>query len=86
MTATDDKMSREGKIIVTAILIGLIVDGMDLQMLALALPSIMKELHLSNVVGGAIATLTLLGMGLGGSLAGWMSDRLGRIRVTFLAI
>ena len=86
MTATDDKMSREGKIIVTAILIGLIVDGMDLQMLALALPSIMKELHLSNVVGGAIATLTLLGMGLGGSLAGWMSDRLGRIRVTFFAI
>ncbi len=88
MTASDskDRMSREGKIIVTAICVGLIVDGMDLQMLALALPSIMKELKLSNVVGGAIATLTLLGMGIGGSMAGWLSDRMGRIRVTFWAI
>ncbi|MDD5168380.1 MAG: MFS transporter [Syntrophales bacterium] len=88
MTAIDskDKMSTEGKIIVTAICVGLIVDGMDLQMLALALPSIMKELHLSNVVGGAIATLTLLGMGIGGSLAGWLSDRIGRMKVIFWSI
>ncbi|MDD5171173.1 MAG: MFS transporter, partial [Syntrophales bacterium] len=88
MAVTDsaDKFSREGKIIVTAICVGLIVDGMDLQMLALALPSIMKELHLSNVVGGAIATLTLLGMGIGGILAGWLSDRIGRIRVTFWSV
>jgi len=81
-----ERMSKEGKIIVVAILMGLIVDGMDLQMLALALPSIMKELQLSNVVGGAIATITLLGMGLGGSLAGWLSDRLGRMKVTFFSI
>ena len=88
MTTIDSKerMSKEGKIIVVAILMGLIVDGMDLQMLALALPSIMKELQLSNVVGGAIATITLLGMGLGGSLAGWLSDRLGRMKVTFFSI
>jgi AAHS family cis,cis-muconate transporter-like MFS transporter len=78
--------TKEGKMIVSAIMLGLIVDGMDLQFLALALPSIMKELHLSNVVGGAIATITLLGMGLGGSLAGWLSDRIGRIKVTFIAI
>jgi len=72
--------------VVTAILIGLIVDGMDLQLLALALPSIMKELHLSNVTGGAIATVTFAGMGIGGILAGWLSDRLGRVRVVFWAI
>lgn len=88
MTATDSKetMSKEGKVIVTAILIGLIVDGMDLQMLALALPSIMKELKISNVVGGMIATITLLGMGIGGSLAGFLSDRIGRTKVIFWAI
>jgi AAHS family cis,cis-muconate transporter-like MFS transporter len=59
---------------------------MDLQLLALALPSIMKELHLSNVSGGAIATVTFAGMGIGGILAGWISDRIGRVRVVFWAI
>jgi AAHS family cis,cis-muconate transporter-like MFS transporter len=73
-------------LVVGAVLIGLIVDGMDLQLLALALPSIMKELHLSNVSGGAIATLTFAGMGIGGILAGWLSDRIGRVRVVFWAI
>jgi MFS transporter, AAHS family, cis,cis-muconate transporter len=73
-------------IVVGAVLIGLIVDGMDLQLLALALPSIMKELHLSNVSGGAIATVTFAGMGIGGILAGWISDRIGRVRVVFWAI
>jgi AAHS family cis,cis-muconate transporter-like MFS transporter len=88
MTAIDskDKFTTEGKIIVGAIFVGLVVDGMDLQMLALALPSIMKELQLSNVVGGAIATITLLGMGVGGIFAGWLSDRIGRIKVTFWSV
>lgn len=72
--------------VVGAILLGLIVDGMDLQMLSLALPSIMKELKLSNVSGGALGTLTLAGMGCGGILAGWLSDRLGRVRVIFWSV
>lgn len=72
--------------VVGAILLGLIVDGMDLQMLSLALPSIMKELKLSNVSGGALSTLTLAGMGCGGILAGWLSDRLGRVRVVSWSI
>lgn len=72
--------------VVGAILLGLIVDGMDLQMLSLALPSIMKELKLSNVSGGALSTLTLAGMGCGGILAGWLSDRLGRVRIVFWSV
>ena len=50
-------------------------------MLALALPSISKELQLSSVSAGALSTYTLLGMGIGGVLAGWLSDRIGRVRV-----
>ena len=83
---TVEATEKSWVIVVGAILIGLIVDGMDLQLLALALPSIMKELHLSNVTGGAIATLTFAGMGIGGILAGWISDRIGRVRVVFWAI
>lgn len=84
MTATPKEKSWI--IVVGAILLGLIVDGMDLQMLALALPSIMKELKLSNVAGGALSTLTLAGMGCGGILAGWISDRIGRVRVVFWSV
>ncbi|MBZ5601733.1 MAG: MFS transporter [Acidobacteriia bacterium] len=54
---------------------------MDLQMLALALPSISRELHLSSVAAGALSTYTLLGMGFGGVLAGWLADRIGRVHV-----
>ena len=81
-----EKTDKPWTMVVGAILIGLIVDGMDLQLLALALPSIMKELQLSNVSGGAIATITFAGMGIGGILAGWISDRVGRVRVVISAI
>ena len=64
----------------------MVVDGMDLQMLALALPSISKELSLSNVMAGALSTYTLLGMGVGGILAGWLSDRYGRVRVVWSSV
>jgi AAHS family cis,cis-muconate transporter-like MFS transporter len=64
-----------------AVFAALLVDGMDLQMLALALPSITRELHLSSIAAGALSTYTLLGMGVGGMLAGWLADRIGRVQV-----
>ena len=77
-----DSLDRTGRLVAIGVFVGLAVDGMDLQMLALALPSISKELQLSSVMAGALATYTLLGMGIGGIIAGWLSDRLGRVRVT----
>src|SRR5580765_1666895 len=59
---------------------------MDLQLLALALPSISKVLHVSSVMAGALSTYTLLGMGIGGIVAGWLSDRLGRARIVWWAV
>src|SRR5690242_2256940 len=59
---------------------------MDFQILALALPAISKELHLSAVRAGALSTYTLLGMGLGGVLAGWLADRIGRVRVVWWSV
>lgn len=82
----DEKMDRKGKIVAGAVFVALVVDGMDLQMLALALSSIMKEMNLSSVMAGALGTYTLLGMGIGGVIAGWLSDRYGRVRVTWWAI
>jgi AAHS family cis,cis-muconate transporter-like MFS transporter len=37
-------------------------------------------------MAGALGTFTLLGMGIGGTLAGWLSDRIGRVRVTWWAV
>ncbi len=78
---SSDSLSRTGILVSVAVFAALMVDGMDLQMLALALPSISKELHLSSVAAGALSTYTLLGMGFGGMLAGWLADRIGRVHV-----
>jgi len=83
---TTDTLDRTGKVVALGVLVALVVDGMDLQMLSLALPSLTKELQLSSVTAGALSTYTLLGMGIGGILAGWLSDRIGRVRVTWWAV
>jgi AAHS family cis,cis-muconate transporter-like MFS transporter len=76
-----DTFDRTGKLVAVAVFFALVIDGMDLQVLSLSLPSISKELRLSGVSAGALSTYTLLGMGIGGVLAGWLSDRIGRVRV-----
>ena len=79
-------LDRMGKLVAFAVFIALMIDGMDLQMLALSLPSISKELRISPVSAGALSTYTLLGMGIGGALAGWLSDRVGRVRVVWWSV
>ena len=81
-----DSFDRTGKFVAAGVFVALTVDGMDLQMLSLALPSLMKELNMSSVAAGALSTYTLLGMGIGGILGGWLSDRIGRVRVTWWAV
>ena len=77
---------RNRAAVVVGVFVALVVDGMDLQMLALALPGISKELRLSSVSAGALSTYTLLGMGAGGVLAGWLADRVGRVRVVWWSV
>ena len=81
-----DSLDRTGKRVAIGVFVALLVDGMDLQMLALSLPSISKELRISSVSAGALSTYTLLGMGIGGVLAGWLSDRIGRVRVVWWSV
>jgi AAHS family cis,cis-muconate transporter-like MFS transporter len=79
-------LNRTTKVIVFGVFVAMVVDGMDLQMLSIALPSLSKELHLSSVGAGALGTYTLAGMGIGGILAGWLSDRIGRVRVVWWSV
>jgi AAHS family cis,cis-muconate transporter-like MFS transporter len=83
---TTDKMDKKGIRVAIAVAFALIVDGLDLQVLALSLPSIMKDMQVSPVMAGALSTYTLLGMGVGGIGAGWLADRIGRVRVTWWSV
>jgi AAHS family cis,cis-muconate transporter-like MFS transporter len=74
-------LDRTGLLVAVAVFVAVVVDGMDFQVLALSLPNISKELHLSTVAAGALSTCTFAGMGLGGALGGWLADRIGRVRV-----
>jgi AAHS family cis,cis-muconate transporter-like MFS transporter len=86
MSRADERLGPVGTRIAVAVFVAMVVDGMDLQMLSLALPSLMGELHLSSVSAGALGTYTLAGMGIGGILAGRLADRIGRVRVTWWAV
>lgn len=79
-------MDKTGIRVSIGVMLALIVDGMDLQMLSLSLPSFMKELNISPFLAGALGTYTLIGMGVGGIGAGWLADRIGRVRMTILSV
>ncbi|SMG53884.1 MFS transporter [Paraburkholderia susongensis] len=66
--------------------LALIADGADVMMYGLTLSRIKDEFGLTNVEAGALGSLTLLGMAIGGILGGWASDRLGRVRVVAWAL
>lgn len=61
--------------------LGLLVDGFDLQVLSITLPSLKAEWGLSNTQAGLLATWSLAGMGIGGMAGGWLADRFGRVRM-----
>ncbi|MEC2053910.1 MFS transporter [Peribacillus psychrosaccharolyticus] len=61
--------------------LGLMVDGMDLQMLSLTMPALMDEFNITKTAAGVISTWSLMGMALGGIMGGWLSDRYGRVKM-----
>ncbi len=83
---SSESLGRTRMVVAIAVFVALVVDGMDLQMLALALPSISSDMQLSGVAAGALGTFTLLGMGVGGLLSGWLADRVGRVRVVWWSV
>ena len=56
--ASSDSLDRTGKLVAVAVFVALLVDGMDLQMLALSLPAISKELRLSSVSASTSSVTT----------------------------
>ena len=61
--------------------IGYGTDGFDLLILGFMLRSISADLGLSQAQAASLVTATLFGAVIGGFTFGWLSDRLGRVRV-----
>src|SRR5690348_1427258 len=61
--------------------IGYATDGFDLLILGFMLRPISADLGLSQAQAASLVTATLFGAVIGGFGFGWLSDRLGRVRV-----
>lgn len=73
---------------VAIIMLGLIIDGLDIQLLALVSPVIIAEWGTTKATFGTAMGAALIGMAFGASAGGWLGDRYGRktvlVSATFL--
>jgi benzoate transport len=76
---TSVRRARRNAILGSAI--GYATDGFDLLILGFMLRPISADLGLTQAQGASLVTATLFGAVLGGFGFGWLSDRLGRVRV-----
>ena len=83
---TDSKAGYRWLIVFALGYLALLVDGADVMMYGLTLTRIKSEFGLTNVEAGALGSLTLVGMAVGGILGGWASDLFGRVRVVVWAL
>jgi AAHS family 4-hydroxybenzoate transporter-like MFS transporter len=72
------------KLLVFATALTIVLDGLDNQLLGVAIPSLMREWGLGRPAFSMVLTLGLVGMAIGGAIGGFVGDRLGR-RVALLA-
>ena len=65
---------------------GWALDGMDFMIYPLVLSSVMALWQVDKAVAGLAVTLTLFASAFGGWLAGYLSDRIGRVRTLQITI
>lgn len=75
-------------LIVALVMLALVIDGLDIQLLSLVTPVILKEWAVSRAAFGPAMAAALIGMAAGASCGGWLGDRHGRkailVAATFL--
>lgn len=65
---------------------GWAVDALDAQLLSLAIPALMASFAFGRGEAGLISAVSLVASGIGGCVAGILSDRIGRVRTLQLTI
>lgn len=66
------------KLITTLAALAVIFDGFDIQILAFAVPSLIRDWHAVRADFAPVLAIGLTGMVIGGPLAGYLGDRIGR--------
>lgn len=75
-----DRHSRRWQAVFGAA-VGYMIDGFDLLVMGFMIPVLSQDLHLTSVQTASLITATLIGTVIGGSFFGFLSDRMGRVRV-----
>src|SRR5437867_6156520 len=66
------------KLLVAATALTIILDGLDNQLLAAAVPAMMKEWSLPRPAFASVLAAGMIGMMIGGAIGGYIGDRVGR--------
>lgn len=74
----DGNWSTYQKLALLMAALTIVFDGMDIQALGFAIPSMMKEFSAPRAVFATIAAVSLIGMSIGTMIAGAFGDRFGR--------
>jgi len=78
--------STEQKRTLLAASLGWMLDSMDVMLYTLVLGQVLKEMHLSAAMGGAMMSATLLAAAFGGIGFGWFADRKGRTKALMYSV
>lgn len=89
--ATSNTSPASGKLhvkwhVLTGGFIGYMFDAMDIFLLAVSMPAIIKDLSISPADGGLLATGTMIGVGLSSVVVGWCADNYGRRKTLFWSL
>lgn len=71
-------LSRWQVLIVGAVLLTLVLDGLDIQILSVVAPVILKEWGITKASFAPALSAALMGMALGSPVGGYLGDRFGR--------
>ena len=85
-TVENNVSSRKWIIVFIFCFLALVTDGADVMALSYSLSSIKKEFGLDDIGVGMLGSISLFGMGFGGVIGGWASDKFGRVRAVVVSI
>lgn len=71
-------LSRSQLLIVAAVLATLVLDGLDIQILSVVAPVILKEWGIAKATFAPALAAAMMGMAVGSPLGGYLGDRFGR--------